>query len=107
MPARNCPLIGKWRTVEMELWDTDLPGIIEPAYFAFEAKGGGEFVFGAVRGGLDCRCGRDGVGFTWRGYDGMDPASGAGTAMLDETGALTGGIRFHPGDESTLEARRW
>jgi hypothetical protein len=30
MPARNCPLLGKWRIVEMELWDTDLlnPGEI-------------------------------------------------------------------------------
>jgi hypothetical protein len=41
MPARNCPLLGKWRIVEMELWDTDLLGMIEPAYFAFEAEGGG------------------------------------------------------------------
>ena len=36
----------------MELWDTDFVDMLEPAYITFEAKGGGEFVFGAVRGDL-------------------------------------------------------
>src|SRR5215208_1401204 len=44
----------------MELWDTDFVDMLEPAYITFEAKGGGEFVFGAVRGDLDCRYGPDG-----------------------------------------------
>ena len=39
--------------------------------------------------------------------DAMDPASGAGSAKLDQTGALTGEIRFHLGDESTFKAHRW
>ena len=107
MPARESPLVGKWRIVEMELWDTDFLDLVEPAHILLEAKGGGEFVFGAVRGGLDCRYSRDGVSFTWQGFDEMDPASGAGSATLDETGALTGEIRFHLGDESTFKARRW
>ncbi len=107
MPARESPLVGRWRIVEMELWDADFLDLVEPAYILFEAKGGGEFGFGAVRGGLDCRHSRDGVSFTWQGFDEMDPASGAGSAKLDQTGALTGEIRFHLGDESTFKARRW
>src|SRR3712207_8957792 len=50
MPARKSPLLGKWRIVEIELWDTEFVDMLEPADTAFEAKGGGEFVFGAVHG---------------------------------------------------------
>jgi hypothetical protein len=107
MPSRKGPLLGKWRIVEMELWDTDFVDMLEPAYIAFEAKGGGAFVFGAVRGDLDCRYGPDGVRFTWEGFDEMDPAFGAGSAKLAPDGSLTGEIRFHRGDESTFKARRW
>ena len=107
MPARKSPLLGKWRIVEMELWDADFLDMLEPAYIVFEAKEGGEFMFGAVRGELDCRYSTDGVSFTWQGFDEMDPASGAGSVKLDQTGALTGEIRFHLGDESTFKAHRW
>jgi hypothetical protein len=107
MRGRKSPFLGKWRIVEMELWDADFLDMLEPAYIAFDARGGGEFAFGAVRGDLDCRYGRDGVRFTWQGFDEMDPASGGGSAKLDETGALTGELRFHLGDESTFRARRW
>ena len=104
MPARKSPLLGKWRIVQMELWDTAFLDLVEPAHIAFEAKGGGEFAFGAVRSGLDCCYGTDGVSFTWQGFDEMDPASGAGSAKLDQTGALTGEIRFHLGDEVHLQS---
>ena len=60
MPSRKNPLLGRWRITEMELWDTDFVDMLEPAYITFEAKGGGEFAFGAVRGDLDCRYGPDG-----------------------------------------------
>ena len=40
MPARKSALLGKWRIVGMELWDTDLVDMLEPAYIAFDAKGG-------------------------------------------------------------------
>src|SRR5829696_1677640 len=106
MPGRKSPLLGKWRIVEMELWDAAFLDLVEPAYIALDAEGGGEFVFGAVRGDLDCRYGRDGVSFTWQGFDEMDPVCGAGSAKLDETGTLTGELRFHLGDESTFKARQ-
>ena len=107
MPAHDHPLLGKWRIVEMELWDADFVDLVEPAYIAFDRQGRGEFVFGVVRGTLHCRYGSGIVGFTWQGFDEMDPVCGAGEAELDEGGLLTGEIRFHDGDDSTFKARRW
>jgi hypothetical protein len=107
MLTRKSALLGKRRIVEMELWDTEFADMLEPARITFEAEGAGEFVFGAVRGDLDCRYGPDAVRFTWEGFDEMDPAFGAGSARLAPDGSLTGEIRFHRGDESTLKARRW
>jgi hypothetical protein len=107
MPAHDHPLLGKWRIIEMELWDSDFLDLVEPAYITFDQQGGGRFVFGAVQGSLHCRYGPDSVRFTWEGSDEMDPASGAGDAEFDEDGLLTGEIRFHNGDDSTFKARRW
>jgi hypothetical protein len=107
MPAHNHPLLGKWRIVEMELWDSDFLDLIEPAYIEFDRQGGGAFVFGAVYGSLDCSYGPEDIGFTWQGSDEMDPACGDGEAELDESGLLVGEIRFHGGDQSTFKARRW
>jgi len=107
MAARDHPLLGRWRIVEMALWDSDFLDLVEPAYIRFDAQGRGEFVFGAVQGSLHCRYGPGSVRFTWQGSDEMDPASGAGDAELDEDGLLTGEIRFHDGDDSTFKARRW
>ena len=91
----------------MALWDADFLDLVEPAYIRFDRQGGGEFVFGAVHGSLDCRYGRDSVDFTWQGSDEMDPACGDGDAELDEDGSLVGEIRFHGGDESAFKAHRW
>jgi hypothetical protein len=44
------------------------------------------------------------VRFTWAGFDGRDPAFGAGSAQLAPDGPLTGEIRFHRGDEATFKA---
>ena len=35
MPARKSALLGKWRIVGMELWDTDFVDMLEPAYITF------------------------------------------------------------------------
>ena len=107
MPAPDHPVVGKWRIVEMELWDTSFVDLLEPAYIAFDQRRRGEFVFGAVHASLDCRYGSDSVDFTGEGFDEMDPASGDGEATLDESGLLVGEIRFHNGDDSGFNARRW
>jgi hypothetical protein len=30
MPAHDHPLLGKWRIIEMELWDSDFLDLVEP-----------------------------------------------------------------------------
>jgi hypothetical protein len=100
------PMVGKWRITEMEFWDADFIDLLGPGYIQFYPDGGGEFVFGAVQGGLDCHYGQASIHFTWAGHDEMDEASGDGDAQLEEDGTLTGDIRFHLGDESSFTARR-
>lgn len=105
--TRKAPLSGKWRIVEMEVWDKGFLDMLEPAYIAFDGKGSGEFLFGCVIAGLDCDDASDSVDFTWSGHDEMDEASGDGWAELQADGSLTGELCFHNGDESTFKARPW
>ena len=100
-------LIGKWRIIEMALWDSDYLDMVELAYIQFQANGLGEFKFGCVVGGLDCTLFADAADFTWQGSDEMDPVCGDGWAELDDDGTINGEISFHLGDESTFKARRW
>ncbi len=85
----------------MELWDAEFIDMLDPGYFQFDVDGRGQFVFGAVQGGLDCHYSQSDVHFTWAGSDDMDEASGDGDAELEADGALKGEIRFHLGDESS------
>ena len=59
------PLIGTWRITEMELWDGAFIDLLGPGYIRFDPDGRGEFVFGAVQGGLDCHYGPASIHFTW------------------------------------------
>jgi hypothetical protein len=105
--TKAAPLSGKWRIVEMALWDKDFLDMMEPAYIAFDGKAGGEFASGCVTGVLRCRNAPKGADFTWEGNDEMDEASGDGWAELQKDGSLIGEICFHNGDDSTFKARRW
>jgi len=105
--TKAAPLKGRWRIVEMALWDNDFLDMMEPAYIAFDGKFGGEFAFGCVTGGIHCRKIPSGVEFTWERNNEMDEASGDGWAEIKKDGSLTGEIRFHNGDDSTFKARRW
>ena len=100
-------LKGRWRIVETKLWDKDFLDMMEPAYIAFDGKAGGEFAFGCVTGSIHCRKTSTGVDFTWEGNNEMDEASGDGRAEIQKDGSLKGEIRFHNGDDSTFNARRW
>jgi hypothetical protein len=79
-------LKGKWRIVEMELWDKDFLDMMDPACIAFDGKAGGEFAFGCVTGSLHCRKATSGVEFTWKGNDEMDEASGAAGPRFKKMG---------------------
>ncbi len=105
--GRECELVGKWRIVEADLWDTDYLDLVEPAHITFHDDGSGEFAFGAVNGGLDCAYGQRTIFFTWAGFDEMDEVNGAGSAELDDDDTLSLEICFHLGDEAEFKARRW
>lgn len=107
MSATGHPLLGKWRITSMELWDAEFIDLLGPGHIRFDPDGRGEFVFGAVQGGLDSHFGPDDIHFTWEGSDEMDRACGDGDAELEDDGTLTGEIRFHLGDESSFTAHRW
>jgi hypothetical protein len=105
--ARSRWLKGKWRIVEMALWDADFLDLSEPAFIELDGKGSGEFAFGGVSATLRCTDGVDDVEFTWDGSDEGDEVCGDGWAELQDDGSLDGEISFRNGDESTFKARPW
>lgn len=107
-PSTN-PFAGRWRITSMEQWDQDFIDEEEEGYFEFDDKGGSEFHFGYVQGGMDCRLttrdGEPAVEWTWDGNDEMDPAQGRGWAVVNGD-ELHGKIFFHQGDDSGFVAKR-
>lgn len=103
------PFIGRWRITQMDEWDQDFVDAEVEGYVEFDPKGSGEFQFGYVHGGMDCRLTtRDGqpcVEWTWDGNDEMDPAQGRGWAVIKGE-ELHGLIAFHLGDESGFVAEQ-
>ena len=97
-------LVGRWRILQMDLWDRDAIELVGPGFFEFRADGAGNFGFIAVEGWMDCRPVQvgvhPGVEFTWDGSDDGDPVSGRGTATLQGDGSLHGRIYFHLGDDA-------
>jgi len=86
------PFVGRWHIESMDQWDEDFINAEVPGFIEFDGGGGGEFQFGYVHGGMDCRLAtRDGeaaVEWSWEGNDEMDPAQGRGWAVLrgDDSG---------------------
>ena len=70
---------GRWRIVEMDVWDKDFLDLVETAHLTFKGAADGEIAFGALKGFLDVRYGtRNGSAcaeFSWEGNDENDPAS--------------------------------
>lgn len=95
---------GRWRIVEMDLWDRDAIDLVGPAFIELRVDGSGDFRFIAVNGQLDCRslesADQPRIEFTWVGSDEGDPTSGRGWAQLESDGSLRGHIFFHGGDDS-------
>ena len=99
-------MIGKWRIVEMQDYETDFRDMMEPAYILFNG-GGGEFAFGCVTGAIHGGGDANAVEFTWDGNDEMDEARGDGWAELQPDGSINGQICFHSDDEANFTARPW
>lgn len=103
-------VVGRWRIVDMELWDQNAVDLVAPGFIEFEADSMGSFGFIAVQGSLDWRQapreGRPGVEFSWEDFDDNDPSSGRGWATLEDDGCLRGHLHFHLGDDSGFHATR-
>ena len=101
--------IGKWRIIEMEMWDQDYIDLVTPGYFSFDKDDLGDFQFGVVEGQIDYRVEKIGdverLEFSWEGSDENDQALGRGWAVLNGD-YLEGRLYFHFGDNSWFKAKR-
>jgi hypothetical protein len=104
-------LVGRWRIIEMDLWDREAIELLGPGYFEFRKNGIARFRFIAVEGWMDCRPiqtdNGPGVEFSWDGTDELDRVSGRVTAVLQDGGSLQSHIYFHQGDDSGFRAERF
>lgn len=109
MVKRINPYLGKWRIIEMEMWDQSYVDLITEGYFAFGKGEFGNFQFGAVVGEIDYSIEELGnnerVEFSFEGQDEYDPVSGRGWVIIEDD-TLKGKIFFHAGDESEFKAKR-
>jgi hypothetical protein len=87
MEKTRAKYIGKWRIIEMEMWDQDYIDLIIPGYFSFDNDDLGDFQFGSVKGQIDYRIEKIGdverLEFSWEGLSENDPALGRGWAVIN------------------------
>jgi hypothetical protein len=99
---------GRWRIVEMDLWDRESIDLVGPAFIEITSGGRGSFRFIAVEGFIDARRvvldDRPAVEFSWDGNDEGDHVSGRGWARLEADGSLRGHLFIHGGDDSGFVA---
>jgi hypothetical protein len=99
---------GRWRIVEMELWDREAIDLVGPGFIEIRSDGTGSLRFIAVEGWMDirevARAGLPGIEFSWEGNDEGDAAGGRGWATMSSDGSLSGRIYFHMGDDSSFTA---
>ena len=93
----------------MDEWDEEYLDLVETAHITIDVRGQGEFIFGAVKGWLDCRfTERDDqpfVEFSWEGLSEGDSVCGRGWASLQSDGSLKGHIFIHLSDDSAFVAK--
>jgi hypothetical protein len=110
VPAFAKAFAGRWRIVEMDVWDNDFLDLVEEAHITFRGGSDGEIAFGALKGFLDVRYGsRDGAAcaeFSWQGHDENDEACGRGWATLGTAGRLVGYFYIHNADDSGFVCER-
>lgn len=101
---------GKWRILEMDLWDREALDLLGPAFIEFQPDGTGSFGFIAVHGWIDWRpaaTATSAVEFSWEGSDEGDQVTGRGWAAIQGDGSVDGHIYFHLGDDSGFRAERY
>jgi hypothetical protein len=109
MKQRN-PYLGKWRIIEMEMWDQEFIDMETEGHFYFEKDELGSFQFGLVQGRIHYRIEKIGeierLDFSWEGQDENDEALGRGWAVI-KNGHLEGRFYFHLGDNSWFKAKKY
>ena len=50
LPAFAKAFAGRWRIVEMDVWDKDFLDLVETAHLTFKGAADGEIAFGALKG---------------------------------------------------------
>ncbi len=92
MPAKSKSFHGSWRIVHMDEWDEEYLDLVETAHITIDKRGQGEFVFGAVKGWLDCRfTERDGLPFlefSWEGLSEGDSVVAGDGQAFNPTGVV-------------------
>ena len=103
------PFAGKWRIVEMKVWDQDYVDMEVPGLIRIGSDGTGGFQFGLVSGDIDGRVEQCGnalrFDFSWAGQEESDPVCGRGWAVIAD-GELNGRIYLHLADDSAFRAIR-
>ncbi len=101
------PFTGKWRIVDMEVWEPDYVDMEVPGFIRIDSDGTGRFQFGLVSGDIDGRVEQCGDSrrfeFSWLGQDENDLACGRGWVVIDN-GELRGRIYLHLADDSAFRA---
>jgi hypothetical protein len=109
MRRKTNAYFGKWRIIEMEMWDQDFIDLETEGYFTFDKDQLGSFEFGVVQGHLDYSIedinGLERLDFSWEGSDENNPVSGRGWVII-EGELLNGKIYFHLGDSSGFKAQK-
>ena len=109
MKKRN-PYLGKWRIIQMEMWNQEFIDMETEGHFIFEEDELGSFQFGLVQGQIDYRIEKtveiERLEFSWEGQDENDAASGRGWAVR-QNDRLECRIYFHLGDDSWFKAKRY
>jgi hypothetical protein len=104
------PFAGRWRIVEMDVWDNDDLNEGGEAHITFRPGSDGEIAFVALSGNLDVRYSvRDGSAcaeFSWQGSDDGEDACGRGWVMIRTASRLVGHIYIHNGDDSGFVCER-
>jgi len=110
VPAFAKAFAGRWRIVEMDVWDNEVIDEFEEAHITFVGSSDGEIALIALRGDLDVRYdARDGSAcaeFSWQGFDDNEPACGRGWAALGTAGRLVGHLYIQNGDDSGFVCER-
>ncbi|WP_347338604.1 hypothetical protein [Bradyrhizobium guangzhouense] len=100
VPGFAKAFVGRWRIVEMDVWDSDFHDLVEEAHLTFQGKSDGEIAFGALKGFLDVRYGtRNGSAcaeFSWEGHDENDPSCGRGWDRVPLRGVAGVGAPHSP-----------